>query len=92
MALWAAAAGIILPFGFGTIVSTVIHKFLLVEPHVNFGAFTLFMGVALCITAFPVLARILTERKLLNTEVLQYVPTFRSTPELNWYLTNLNHD
>jgi hypothetical protein len=35
----------------------------------NFGAFTLFLGVALSITAFPVLARILAERKLLNTEV-----------------------
>lgn len=84
MALWLAAAGIILPFGFSAIVSSVIHKFLLVEHHVNFGAFTLFMGVALSITAFPVLARILTERKLLNTEVLQYVSTFPSTPELNW--------
>lgn len=35
----------------------------------NFGAFTMFLGVALSITAFPVLARILAERKLLNTEV-----------------------
>jgi Kef-type K+ transport system membrane component KefB len=34
---------------------------------VPFSHFALFLGTALSITAFPVLARILTERKLLNT-------------------------
>jgi Kef-type K+ transport system membrane component KefB len=34
---------------------------------VPFPAFALFMGAAMSITAFPVLARILTERNLLNT-------------------------
>lgn len=64
-----AAAGIIVPFGLGAIVSYVICKVLLLDLGHNFGAFTLFLGVALAITAFPVLARILAERKLLNTEV-----------------------
>jgi len=36
---------------------------------VKFEHFALFMGIAMSITAFPVLARILTERKLLQTEL-----------------------
>ncbi len=38
-------------------------------PGVRFIAFALFMGVALSITAFPVLARILTDRGLARTEL-----------------------
>jgi len=70
MTIWIAAAGIMLPFGLGAIVAYIIYRFLLVDLGSNFGVFALFLGVALSITAFPVLARILTERKLLNTEVL----------------------
>jgi len=36
---------------------------------VSLGAFVLFLGVAMSITAFPVLARILSERHLLGTRV-----------------------
>ena len=38
-------------------------------PGVRFPAFALFMGVAMSITAFPVLARILTDRGLSKTEL-----------------------
>jgi len=73
MTVWMAAAGMILPFGLGTVVSYIICKVLLPDLGQNFGTFTLFLGVALSITAFPVLARILAERKLLNTEVCQAI-------------------
>jgi Kef-type K+ transport system membrane component KefB/nucleotide-binding universal stress UspA family protein len=39
------------------------------DPSVSMTAFALFMGAAMSITAFPVLARILTERHLLRTRV-----------------------
>jgi Kef-type K+ transport system membrane component KefB/nucleotide-binding universal stress UspA family protein len=39
------------------------------SPSVPFGSFLLFMGVAMSITAFPVLARILTERRLMQSKV-----------------------
>jgi Kef-type K+ transport system membrane component KefB/nucleotide-binding universal stress UspA family protein len=39
------------------------------SPDVPFVSFVLFMGVAMSITAFPVLARILAERRLLKTKV-----------------------
>src|SRR6266542_1170781 len=39
------------------------------SPDVPFSSFVLFMGVSMSITAFPVLARILAERRLLKTKV-----------------------
>lgn len=39
------------------------------SPDVPFTSFMLFMGAAMSITAFPVLARILSERQLLNSRV-----------------------
>ncbi|KAG0625963.1 hypothetical protein M758_2G092000 [Ceratodon purpureus] len=69
MTLWMAAAGILLPFGLGAVVAYIINKFLLVNLGSKLEALALFLGVALSITAFPVLARILAERKLLNTEI-----------------------
>lgn len=69
MTLWLSAAGIILPFGLGAVAAFIIFKLQNSLHHPNFGAFVLFLGVALSVTAFPVLARILTERKLLHTDV-----------------------
>ena len=39
------------------------------SPDVPFSSFVLFMGVSMSITAFPVLARILAERRLLQTKL-----------------------
>lgn len=61
-------AGILLPFGMGAgIAVPIYHNY--VDQHVKFGYFLLFTGVAMSITAFPVLCRILTELKLLDTNV-----------------------
>ena len=68
-ALAIAAAGISLPFVAGVGVSFVLHKTISTDG--NFAPFLVFMGVAMSITAFPVLARILAERKLLTTDVGQ---------------------
>lgn len=66
-ALGIAIAGISLPFVLGIGVSVVLRK--TISQSVNEGPFLVFMGVALSITAFPVLARILAELKLLTTDV-----------------------
>ncbi|EFJ28404.1 hypothetical protein SELMODRAFT_231581 [Selaginella moellendorffii] len=60
-------AGISLPFAAGVGVSFVLHN--TVNPDTKLIPFLVFMGVALSITAFPVLARILAERRLLTTDV-----------------------
>lgn len=66
-ALGIAIAGISLPFALGIGSSYVLRE--TIAKGVNGTAFLVFMGVALSITAFPVLARILAELKLLTTDV-----------------------
>jgi len=56
-----------LPMVLGLIVALTIYE--LVGPDKKFIAFALFMGVSMSITAFPVLARILAEIKLLGTDL-----------------------
>ncbi|KAK9668355.1 hypothetical protein RND81_13G054600 [Saponaria officinalis] len=62
-----ALAGISLPFAMGIGTSFVLRA--TISQGVSQGPFIVFMGVALSITAFPVLARILAELKLLTTDV-----------------------
>jgi Kef-type K+ transport system membrane component KefB len=54
-------ASIIIPFFLGITLSLIIYPFM-ASPNVSFTAFALFIGVAMSITAFPVLARIIEER------------------------------
>ena len=59
-------ASIALPFGLGVLLAFQLypdHK-VVGENVVEFAAFTLFLGIAMSITAFPVLALILTERNM----------------------------
>lgn len=61
-------SGIITPFVLGTVLA--VYLYLEHAPEgVAFLHFALFLGTAMSITAFPVLARILTERNLLHTPV-----------------------
>ncbi|KAJ0028153.1 hypothetical protein Pint_35461 [Pistacia integerrima] len=64
-----ALAGISLPFVCGIGVAFVLRNTIDGLKEVGYGQFLVFMGVALSITAFPVLARILAELKLLTTQV-----------------------
>jgi len=59
---------ILVPFLLGGMVAFALYP-THVPPGIPFQAFALFMGIAMSITAFPVLARILTERNLLTTPV-----------------------
>ncbi len=56
-------ASIIIPFCLGALLALFVYPSL-APAHVSFLAFALFMGIALSITAFPVLARIIEERDL----------------------------
>ena len=63
-----SVTGLVIPLGLGAAIAVPIyHNF--VEPGVHFGYFILFVAVAVGITAFPVLCRILTETRLLDTTV-----------------------
>ena len=60
-------ASVALPMVLGIAVALPIYE--LVGPDEKFAAFALFMGVSMSITAFPVLARILVERRMLKRPV-----------------------
>lgn len=61
-------ASMALPLVLGTALGFAIFESA-APPRVTRIDFALFMGTAMCVTAFPVLARILKERRLLATEV-----------------------
>lgn len=65
-----SVCSVVVPFGGGLLLATSLHSSHNGPPNArNFVSFALFIGVAMSITAFPVLARILTERGLYRTEV-----------------------
>ncbi|WRT69239.1 uncharacterized protein IL334_006223 [Kwoniella shivajii] len=64
-----SVAGMVVPFGLGAAVAVPVYHTYVDTDNVSFGHFMLFIGVAMAITAFPVLCRILTSTKLLDTKV-----------------------
>jgi Kef-type K+ transport system membrane component KefB len=64
-----AAAGISLPFACGVGVAFALRRAVPGADQAGYAPFLVFMGVALSITAFPVMARILAELKLLTTPI-----------------------
>ncbi|MEU7560186.1 cation:proton antiporter domain-containing protein [Streptomyces eurythermus] len=66
LAVSVAVSCIVLPFGLGTLLAL-----MLADDHAqgNRLGFVLFMGTAMSVTAFPVLARILTDRKMQHTPI-----------------------
>ena len=63
-ALAVSNAGVALPMVAGMLVAIPVYG--LVAPQINFAGFALFMGVSMSITAFPVLARIIVERRMVK--------------------------
>lgn len=61
-------ASIVLPFVLGSLLALWLYP-ALSDSSVPFTSFALFLGVAMAITAFPVLARILTDRGLDKTDL-----------------------
>lgn len=61
-------ASIVIPFSLGIGLSYFLYR-TYAPPHIPFYAFSLFMGIAMSITAFPVLARIIRERGMTRTRL-----------------------
>lgn len=70
VAVGVSHASIVLPFVLGSWLSLWLYRDF-APSGVSFTSFALFMGVAMAITAFPVLARILTDRGLERTDLGQ---------------------
>ncbi|MBD2207285.1 cation:proton antiporter [Calothrix sp. FACHB-1219] len=67
-AILTSHVSILVPFSLGTILALLLYP-LVSNGSVSFTAFALFLGAAMSITAFPVLARIITENNLQGTRL-----------------------
>ena len=68
IAILVSHVSILVPFSLGSILALLLYP-LVSNNQVNFTAFALFLGAAMSITAFPVLARIITENNLQRTRL-----------------------
>ncbi|MEV7447797.1 cation:proton antiporter [Streptomyces nigra] len=71
LAAGVSLSSIVLAFGLGVAAAVVLYPQhdTVAGKHISFLAFATFMGTAMSVTAFPVLARILAENKLMDTRV-----------------------
>ncbi|MDC0772682.1 cation:proton antiporter domain-containing protein [Streptomyces sp. HD] len=71
LAAGVSLSSIVLAFGLGVAAAVVLypHHDTVAGHHISFTAFATFMGTAMSVTAFPVLARILTENRLMDTRI-----------------------
>lgn len=74
-------ASIIFPFTLGIALAYFIYNSFS-PPDINFIAFSLFIGIAMSITAFPVLARIVQERELTKTKLGSIVITCAAADDI----------
>jgi Kef-type K+ transport system membrane component KefB len=68
IAVAVSATSIVVPFALGVWLASAIHA-RLAQPGIGLLPFALFIGTAMSITAFPVLARILIDRRLISTPI-----------------------
>jgi Kef-type K+ transport system membrane component KefB len=66
-AAFVSNASVVVPFALGLVIALPVYP--LLAPEVSYAPFALFMGVSMSITAFPVLARILTERRMIKRPI-----------------------
>ncbi|NUP21380.1 MAG: cation/H(+) antiporter [Streptomyces sp.] len=71
LAAGVSLSSIVLAFALGVAAAVVLypHHDTVAGHHISFTAFATFMGTAMSVTAFPVLARILTENRLMDTRI-----------------------
>ena len=68
IAILTSHVSILVPFSLGSLLALMLYP-LVSNNSVSFTAFAIFLGAAMSITAFPVLARIITEHNLQNTRL-----------------------
>ncbi|MCC3456293.1 MULTISPECIES: cation:proton antiporter [unclassified Microcoleus] len=68
VAILTSHVSILVPFSLGSFLALLLYP-IVSNNSVSFTAFAMFLGAAMSITAFPVLARIITEHNLQNTKL-----------------------
>ncbi|BAY50067.1 sodium/hydrogen exchanger (plasmid) [Scytonema sp. HK-05] len=86
VAIFTSLFSIVLPFSLATLLALLLYQSGF-NPSVSFTPFALFLGCAMSITAFPVLARIISEKKLLGTHLGALALTCAAVDDLMaWFL------
>ncbi len=86
LAVLTSNSSVILPFGLGVILAATVLKSLQ-PPAISDLAYALFLGAAMSVTAFPVLARIVAEKNLQTTPLGQLALTAASIDDVTaWCL------
>jgi Kef-type K+ transport system membrane component KefB/nucleotide-binding universal stress UspA family protein len=89
VAVLISSTSILVPFSLAALLALVLYP-LVSDADVSFTAFTLFIGSSLSITAFPVLARIITENNLQSTRLGTLALTCAAVDDLTaWCLLAL---
>jgi Kef-type K+ transport system membrane component KefB len=84
-----SACGLVLPLALGIAAGFLVPRGLLAE-HGDRVTFAAFMGVAMCVSAIPVIAKILTDMKLLHSSVGQLVLSSSTVDDAaGWFLLSL---
>jgi Kef-type K+ transport system membrane component KefB len=82
-------ASIVVPFALGILLAFFTYNEF-APPSIGFLPFALFIGIAMSITAFPVLARIVQERGLTNTKLGVMAITCAATDDITaWFILAL---
>jgi Kef-type K+ transport system membrane component KefB len=69
-AVGVSLAGLLLPLGLGILAGSLLPR-TLIPGHTPRGVFALFLGVAMCVSAIPVIAKTLSDMRLLHRDVGQ---------------------
>ncbi|MFD8462820.1 cation:proton antiporter [Streptomyces antimycoticus] len=84
-----SAGGLIIPLGLGVAVGTALPASLMGEGHER-PVFALFIGVAMCVSAIPVIAKTLVELRLLHRDIGQLTITAAAVDDIvGWALLSI---
>jgi Kef-type K+ transport system membrane component KefB len=88
-AMWISAGGLLVPLGLGIAAGYVLPDVLLAES-TNRTVFAWFLGVALCVSAIPVIAKTLLELRLLHRDVGQLIISAAAVDDfVGWLLLSV---
>lgn len=82
--------GLVIPLGLGVALGFVLPGSLMASAGTDRGTFALFLGVAMCVTAIPVIAKTLTDMRLLHRNIGQLTLAAGMVDDaVGWFLLSI---
>jgi Kef-type K+ transport system membrane component KefB len=84
-----SAGGLLVPLGLGIGLGFLLPG-VLIPGHIERGVFALFIGVAMCVSALPVIAKTLLEMRLLHRNIGQLIVSAAAVDDIvGWFLLSI---